>query len=413
MRRWSTTTSPRDAWRAAALPLVGLFLLTAGAGCAGRAAPPAAYPAPGASAAAASPAAPRSIILLIGDGTGLAYWSAARMDHAPLNVERMDVVGLVDTRPDEERSGRVTDSGASATAYAAGIRTYNGAIGVDADSQAVETILERAELLGMATGLVATSSVTHATPAAFAAHVPDRGMQAEIARQMVSAGVDVILGGGRGWFDGTLRPDSLDLLTALRVHYTVLDSAGELAAGAAGAQRLLGLFTQGAMPPAGDRSPTLAEMTDAALRVLQRDPDGFLLVAEGSQIDWRGHDNEPLEVVVREVLDLDAAVGVALDHAAANPGTLEVVTADHETGGLALHPAEGGGREAAVPEGEPEGHGGRADFEPLRAHYTTTHHTAEMVPLFAHGPGAARLGRLLDNDELGRRLRALLEEGRP
>lgn len=333
-------------------------------------------------------AAPRSIVLFIGDGTSLSYWTAARFEAEPLAVERMAEIGLVDTRPHEPASGRVTDSAAGATAYATGVRTYNGAIAVGPDSQAVETVLERAEALGMATGLVATSTVTHATPAAFASHVPDRDMHPEIARQMAEAGLEVLLGGGRGYFDGSLRPDSADLLSGMLDRYTFVEDAAALRTHADDASALLGLFAQDATARAADRSPDLAEMTRAALDVLEEDPDGFFLMVEGSQIDWRGHDNAALEEIVAEVLDLDRAVEVALDFRDRYPETLVIVTADHETGGLALHPAAGG------------------DYTgPLAAHYTTTGHTAQMVPLFADGPGAGLFGRILDIDEVGRRIR--------
>jgi uncharacterized protein len=340
--------------------------------------------------------APHAVVLFIGDGTSLSHWTAARFAGQPLAVGRMPEIGLIDTRPHEPSSGRVTESSAAATAYATGVRTYNGAIAVGPDSQAVQTVLERAEELGMATGLVATSSVTDATPAAFASHVVSQTMYAEIARQMADVGLEVLLGGGRAWFDGSL-PDSSNLLPQMRERYTVVVDPGTLAAKAARADALLGLFARGPMPPAGDRSPTLAAMTGAALDVLGDDPEGFFLMVEGSQIDWRGHDNAPLDELVAEVLDLDRAIAVALDFRARHPGTLVLVVGDHETGGLALHPAEDAEETA-----------------PLQAHYTTSGdragHTAQMVPLFADGPGAKRFGQILDNAEVGRHLRGLIEQ---
>jgi hypothetical protein len=340
--------------------------------------------------------APHAVVLFIGDGTSMSYWTAARFTGQPLAVGRMAEIGLVDTRPHEPSSGRVTDSAAGATAYSTAVRTYNGAVAVGPDSQAVETVLERAEELGMATGLVATSSVTDATPAAFASHVVDRTMYPEIARQMANVELEVMLGGGRAYFDGSL-PDSANLLQRMRERYTVVEDAAALDAKAASANALLGLFAAGPMPPAGARSPTLAAMTGAALDVLGDDPDGFFLMVEGSQIDWRGHDNAPLDEVVAEVLDLDRAIAVALDFRARHPETLVLVVADHDSGGLALHPAKGAG-----------------DTAPLQAHYTTKSgttagHTALMVPLFADGPGAERFGQIIDNAEVGRRLRALIE----
>jgi alkaline phosphatase len=324
---------------------------------------------------------PTRVILMIGDGAGAGYWTAAIYAANDLAVKQLPVGGLVDTR---SSNSKITDSAAAATAYSAGIRTYNGALGVRPDSTVVPTVLELARDRGMATGLVATSSVTHATPAAFASHVPDREMMWEISRQMVDAEVDVVLGGGRAYFDPARRPDSLDLLGEIRADHTYVETADELAAlNTAGVDRLFGLFTEEHLPAAPTRSPTLPAMTRAALEVLDHDPDGFFLMVEGSQPDWRGHDNAPMDAVVAEMLDFDQAIGVALDYQSRHPETLIVVTADHETGGLAIQ---------------------KSGAEELVARYTTGNHTAGMVPLFASGPGAEEFGGMKENREVGRLL---------
>lgn len=321
------------------------------------------------------------VILFIGDGAGVAAWSAARLVADSLAVERLPVVGLVDAR---EMGGKIPDSGASATAYACGIRTFNGAIGVGPDSQPVTTILEVAEARGMATGLVATSSVTHATPASFAAHVPDRDRQFEIARQIAGQGIDVLLGGGRRYFDPTVRRDSADLLGDMRRRHTLVDSSGQLQTlDWDTVSVLIGLFAEDGMPRAATRAPTLPEMTTAALAVLDRAPEGFFLMVEGSQPDWREHDNEVLEAVAAEMLDLDRAIAVALDYRTRHPGTLIVVTADHETGGLAVVADSTGG---------------------YAARYATTGHTGAMVPLFAVGPGAERFRGIHEMASVGQML---------
>ena len=387
--------------------------------------------------------APRRVILFIGDGVGTAYWSAARFA-APdaLAVTRMKVVGLVDTRSSDSD---VTDSAAGATAYAAGIRTFNGAIGVGPDSQAVKTVLEVARDRGWATGLVATSSVTHATPASFAAHVNSRASEFEIAKQMLDARVDVLLGGGTNFFNPKVRPDSADLLARLRREYTLVSEPEDLAlAKDPKVRRFAGLFAETQMPSARTRKPALAEMTGTALEVLSRDPDGFFLMVEGSQPDWRGHSNEPLEAVAGEMLDFDRAIKVALDYQQRNPGTLVLVVADHETGGLALEVGrdsvalmqtgqalvQDAQRLAAVRPLLPEGERDRIDSAArhlnwaasrmraqaaqrrgavsLTAGYTTTGHTAEMVPLFASGPMAERFGGVIDNFRVGQILLELV-----
>ncbi len=379
------------------LVLLPLFLIVASCAPTERAAT---APDPASPAVAATEAADeqvRNLIILIGDGVGTAYWTAARFKTGRLHVERMPVAGLTDTRSSDSY---VTDSAAGATVYATGQRTYNGAIGVGdrcaemfaADSAAVmqdpascdplEGIFDIAYRAGIATGLVASSSITHATPAAFGAKVPYRRHQAEIAEQMAENPIDVLLGGGRGFFDGTLRDDGRDLWTPLCREAVCLTTPTEFDAYQVDDRRLVGLFAENHMEAADERRPTLLEMTRVALERLERNPAGFFVMIEGSQPDWRGHANDPLPDVVSEMVDFDETVGVALDFAERTPGTLVLVVADHETGGLAL----------------------QMEADTLTAAYTTGGHTASMTPHFAWGPGAERFSGIRDNDEIGRML---------
>lgn len=337
---------------------------------------------------------PRNFIVFLGDGVGTAYWTAARLHQDSLAVESMSVAGLTDTRSSD---ADVTDSAAGATVYATGVRTYNGAIGVGdrckelftADSATVmqdpascdplESVFDLAWERGIATGLVSTSSLTHASPASFGSKVPYRRMQAEIASQLAANPIDVLLGGGEGWFDGRLRADGQNLLTELCATATCLNSPEELAAYQPDGRRLVGLFAEDGMPVAAERVPTLPEMTRVALNRLQGEENGFFLFVEGSQPDWRGHDNRPLEEVVGEMVDFDAAIAVGLEFARSTPETLVLVVADHETGGLSLVSQSG----------------------QIVARYTTGGHTGEMTPYFAHGTGAHRFGGLMQNDAIG------------
>lgn len=333
---------------------------------------------------------PPTVILFIGDGTGLDYWSAAMLTaDEPLAIESFPVVGLVDT---QASNSRVTDSGAGATAFASGIRTFNGAIGVAPDSSPVPTVLEVAESKGWATGLVATSTIIHATPAAFAAHVPSRGMFLDIAEQMAAQDIDVLLGGGRRYFSADARGEGGDLLEAMtRNAAYAADAATFRSLDMDTVHTLIGLFTDGQPEPAPGREPDLAELTRGALQVLEKDQDGFFLMVEGSQIDWRGHDNAPLSEVLAEVRDLDRAIHEALRFQQRRPNTLVIVTADHSTGGMTLSYGDGPGG--------------------LEARYTTEGHTGGMVPLFARGPHAAAFGGMIDNDEVGRLLLRLVQDG--
>lgn len=349
---------------------------------------------------------PTRVILFIGDGVGANYWTAALFAAETLAVRDLPVLGLVDTRASDNK---VTDSAASATAFAAGVQTFNGAIGVGPDSAPVRTVLEVAQERGLATGLVATSRITHATPASFAAHVPNREMELEIARQMTERDITVILGGGRAYFDPSRRPDTLDLLGALRQRGAYVETPDQLATLNLDTVRALaGLFYDDHMPGAVSRrqlvrradtlppdtvtipprAPTLPEMTRAALAVLDHDADGFFLMVEGSQPDWVGHGNGPLELLTPEVLDFDAAIRVGLEYRARRPETLIIVVADHETGGMALHHDQMG---------------------VFGAQYTTVTHTATMVPLFAAGPVAERFGGIQTNYEIGQRLLCRLQ----
>lgn len=370
-------------------------LLFLAAGCAGGT-PGGSPPAP----ASARPAA-KSLVLLIADGGGMGAWSLARFEReGDLAVASMPVVGLVDTR---NAAGGITDSAAGATAYATGVRTLNGAIAVDAacrqawgrDSLAVKanpagcgslpTLLERAERMGKATGLVTTTVVSDATPASFAAHAPDRYMHTDIAPQMLASGVDVLMGGGRAFFDGSAIGGA-DLLAEACARADCPGDARALARLPRTDRRLIGLFAPGEMPRAGARAPDLPTMTRAALDRLARDPDGFFLLVETEGTDSGQHANEPIDGVRAEITEFDRAVEVVLAFAAANPQTLVVVTADHETGGAALHRRDGDWALA----------------------YTGPGHTGAMVPLFAAGPGAERLAGIHASDEVGRILRDLL-----
>ncbi len=341
---------------------------------------------------------PTRVIFIIGDGAGVAYWTAASLASDNPAFKQFPVVGLVET---QSADSTITDSGAAATAFASGIRTFNGAIGVDSDTNIVPTVLEVAQQRGMATGLVVTSTITHATPAAFAAHVPDRYMDWEIARQLAEADVDVLLGGGRRYFDPVSRSDSsegVDLLAAMASEYQVVLTPEEFQdVNTDSVSKLVGLFASRHMPDAFSRSPSLPEMITTAIEVLDKDPDGFFLMVEGSQPDFRGEDNSTLDSVTAEMLDLDRAIWVALEYQRTHPSTLILVAADHDAGGLALqHSMPGEPDYVEVPRNDPSGR------LPLAARYTTDGHTASMVPLFASGPGAERFAGVQDNWEIGR-----------
>ncbi|MEE9385539.1 MAG: alkaline phosphatase [Nannocystaceae bacterium] len=290
-------------------------------------------------------ARPRNVVLMIGDGMGFDYLKVFRLatDDASTPAVEMTVfdrhlVGVLATDP-AGPPGTITDSAASATAMSTGVRTQNGFIGVGPGGAAVETVLERAVTLGKSTGLVATSNITHATPAAFASHYPDRRQESAIADQLLDRRmngqplVSVMLGGGQRHFR---RPDRDLMQEFAALGYEVLSSPHQLHTSRA--QRVLGLFSPLAMAGAADRTsdePSLADMTRVALSALSHDPQGFFLMVEGSQIDWSGHDNDIVGVVA-EMRAFAEAAELVLEFASARDDTLVLITADHATGGLAV-----------------------------------------------------------------------------
>ena len=325
----------------------------------------------------------KNIIFMIGDGMGINQVAGARIKaygaDGRLNMETLPVTGLLKTHSIDDL---ITDSGASATALSTGYKTRNKMIGMSADTTRVITIMEAARDGGLSTGLVVTSSITHATPACFAAHVPNRYTEQEIARQLVASGTDVMLGGGKKFFlpksAGGDRKDALNLLdVAAHAGYDiVLDkTAFEQSSGS----KILGLFAENGLLNK-DNEPSLAELTKKAIGILSQNKKGFFLMVEGSQIDWAGHDNQFAELV-KQVLSFDEAIGVALAFAEKNAETLVVVTADHETGGMSIR-------------------SGKRDGSQLKIDWISTDHTGQMVPVFAAGSNAYLFTGVKDNTDI-------------
>jgi alkaline phosphatase len=272
-----------------------------------------------------------NVIVLIGDGMGFDPIEVTSVVHGDLSMQSMTGVGYTRTN---SRSGEVTDSAAAGTALATGHKAYNGQISVrgDADDEnptPLLTQLELAQARGKATGLISTTRITHATPAAYASHVPDRDMEGTIAEQYAESDVDVLMGGGRREFDD-------DLLERMRgAGYEVLFDAADLEA--ASGDRLLGLFDDSHVTYTLDRDesiPSLTEMTGAAVDRLEDEDDGFVLMVEGGRIDHAEHGND-IQTTVAETAEFDDVVDWALEYAETRDDTLVVVTSDHETGGLA------------------------------------------------------------------------------
>ncbi len=397
-------------------------------------------------AAAADPLPPvKNLILMVGDGMGLAQITSARYLKGRLAVEDMKFMGVSYTHSIQNF---VTDSSAGATALASGYLIANGEVGIHSDGRPVKLLGEYAQEAGKWTGLVVTCRVTHATPASMVTHVKSRGSEDDIALQLAQSGVDVIFGGGWDKFlpvrsqklseDAPRRPavtaglapgpehfitghehfvtgrelfpsarilaaespllwsgnpygtrnDSRNLVEEMKKRgYRFIRSPAELSVISSGPPgRVLGLFHSGAMPKASEgRNPSLSAMTLGALEILSPSPKGFFLMVEGSQIDWGGHAND-FEYVMNEAADFDTAIDTVrrfLRDAGIEKETLVVVTADHETGGLSfnVHPQLALG---------------------LEPKWTTTNHTAAPVPVFSAGPRAEQFCGYQSHEQIGR-----------
>ncbi|ASP40784.1 alkaline phosphatase [Bacterioplanes sanyensis] len=360
----------------------------------------------------------KNLILMIGDGMGAQQVGLLEeyARRSPANAAQVGQVtglqrlaeggalGLSMTAPMGANAGLVVDSACSATQLATGQGSISEAVGLDDQGNKVETILEKAQKMGKATGLITDTRLTHATPAGFASHRPHRSMENEIAEDLLDAGVDVLLGGGsRHWAP---KVDDFDALAAelnapthvIKKSKRSADDERNLFAEAKNAGyalafdreqmnavtsgKLLGLFDDSAMndgieytqckkagsADAGSKcadEPSLKEMTKKALDILSQDPDGFFLMVEGGQIDWAGHINDT-GWLLHEMLKFDEAVQAVYEWAAERDDTLVVVTADHETGGfgMAYHKHDIPEAKTLPGDGMVNGDGSARDYQP-------------------------------------------------
>lgn len=326
---------------------------------------------------------PRNIIFMVGDGMGLTQISAGLYSNGnKLFLEKLKHIGFIKTY---SGSDLITDSAAGATAFSCGVKSYNKAIGVDKDSTAKETIMESAKKKGLRTGLVVTCTVTHATPGSFYAHQPSRYMHPEIALDILGGDVDWFIGGGKAFFEK--RADGRNISEELRgmgytVGYTLADLKADMdKAGVLAADTEL-------TPISAGRGDFLPKATELAIQGLNKGNQGFFMLVEGSQIDWGGHANNS-QYIIEEMIDFDNTIGKVLEFAEKDGNTLVVITADHETGGYAIN-------------------GGNLQDGTIDGAFTTPHHTAAMVPVFAYGPGAEEFMGIYENTAIYDKMMALL-----
>lgn len=316
----------------------------------------------------------KNVILLIGDGMGLAQSYAAYLaNDKSLSMYTMPYTGLsITSCADRE----VTDSGAGGTAIATGHKANYKAIGLDENNTSHPSLLKIAKQYGKSTAIVCSCDLTHATPAAFVANVKNRDLQEQIALSYLEEYCDIALGGGAERFISKGRKDKLNLIDSLAKRgYAIVYSQDELSK--CESEKIFGLFAEGHLPEASKRGGVMQQYMLKALEQLDKNPSGFFMMLEGSRIDMEAHLNK-YDAMVEETLDFDRCVAIALDFAKRKGNTLVVVTADHETGGLTL-PAKG---------------------SKTKDKWTTLNHTGVPVPIYSFGPGAENFTRVMQNTDI-------------
>lgn len=331
---------------------------------------------------------PTNIILLIGDGMGLTQISAAMYsNNNRLALAKFPVIGFHKSHAANEL---ITDSAAGGTAIACGIKTNNGNIGTDENGIPTLSILEELDSMNFSTGMIVTSTIVHATPAAFAAHRARREMYEEIALDYLNANVDLLIGGGRQYFQNR-EMDDRDLINEFENKgYVVMDQLYTTMNKIKWPlDKNLLYFTADKQPltVSGGRDYLSFAVRQGVQYLEQKSNKGFFLLVEGSQIDWMNHANDGRGVVM-ETLDFDRAIWEAIQYANKKGNTLVLVTADHESGGMSIE--------------------ADSRMNKLKYGFTTNGHTAAMIPVFAYGPGSSLFRGIYENTSIYHKMRAVL-----
>lgn len=323
----------------------------------------------------------KNIILMIGDGMGENIIKNAEIvKGAPYSTSYMPYTAYVGT---DSLSG-TTDSAAASTAISCGVKTKNRYIGVDENGDPVETIIEFAKARGLKTGLVATQIIPHATPAGMIAHENYRDIYNNILKQMINAEVDVLLGGGAEYTDTEKMQTRIN-----NKNYTYIKTSEELATVSKG-EKVLGAFSYSDLN--STKKPSLTTMTAKALELLEGE-EGFFLMVEASHIDIY-EAKEDMDSAILEMEAFDKAIDYALCWAESHPGTLVLVTADHETGGVTVP-------QSGLPE------------DITNELFTSGgEHTSEDVLIFAAGAQAGNLfeAERIENTDIALIMRRVLND---
>lgn len=327
----------------------------------------------------------KNIIFLIGDGMGLASASMMQLEnnYEPTIFDSADNIALQKTY---SLDNRVTDSAASGTALATGFKTNNTMLGQLPDGTNPESLMELAADKGKATGIVVTTYLQHATPGAFYAHVPSRHEYATISEQLLASDIDIAIGGGMAFFKERYNNHKKATKAITESGFTLVESLDADMSG----ERILALLADKEIE---NRTGYLARATAMAIEHLDNNDNGFVLMVEGSLIDGMGHGNDA-KGQQGEMRDFMEAIEVAVAYAREHTDTLVVVTADHETGGLAII-------------------SGNADFnlseQGVEYKWATGGHSGVMVPIYLYGTGAELINGVMENADLGKRLKELIQ----
>jgi alkaline phosphatase len=318
---------------------------------------------------------PKNIILMIGDGMGLAQlYSGYTANKGKLNIFLINNIGFSTT---ESADSYITDSAAGATAMACGEKTNNRFIGMTAEGEALLPITNILHDEQYRTAIISSGDITDATPAAFYASQRDRSFNEASAYESLQSNIDVIIGGGSKWFEK--RKDSVNIYRGFEnAGYTVAQNFNGLEA--IKTEKFIVIDDTSVASMKNGRGKFLSRSMNKTLGTFSKDDRPFFMMAEGAQIDYGGHANN-MEYVVREMLDFDEAVGEAMKFVDNNRETLLIITADHETGGLTLT-------------------GGNTSKGYVHGNFSTTDHTGIMVPVFAYGPGSEFFRGVYPNTEI-------------
>ena len=331
----------------------------------------------------------KNIIYLIGDGMGLSSVSMMQIENG-YNSTIFDLAENVALQKSYSADNRVTDSAASGTALATGYKTNNTFVGCTPDGVAVESLMDVAKAEGKATGVVVTTYLQHATPAAFYAHTPSRHNYHIITEQLVNSNLDVAIGGGMGYFREVYK-DGVEQVVADN-GFALVEEFAELET-QSGDSRTLALLADWEV--GSNSGAYLADATREALRLLEvrGEDNGFVLMVEGSLIDGMGHANDAKAQQV-EMQGFMGAIEVAVEYAKSHEGTLVVVTADHETGGLSIVSAD-------------------ANFnlseQGVEYRWTTNGHSGVMIPIYLYGTANESINGIVENTDIANTLKGLIK----